>query len=104
MAKKDIRASLEQQLRDLGADVAHFTDLMDDYMFTCTQERKMQADIRKNGIMIPAVSAAGKEYKRENPACKLAVLYSRHKLEILKQLGLTTENCFKKDDPDGEDL
>lgn len=99
----EIRSSLEQQLRDQGADVEHFQELLDDYMFFCKQLRKMQADIRKRGSIIKAVSAAGKEYDKENPSIKQAALYSKQKLQILREMGLTTGSCRQADD-DGGDL
>lgn len=101
--QKEIRESLEQQLRDQGADVQHFQALLDDYMFFYKMLRKMQSDIRKNGTTIKARSAAGKEYDKENPAIKQAALYSKQMLQILREMGLTTGNCRPPDD-DGGDL
>lgn len=98
-----IRESLEKQLQDRGADVAHFQALLDDLMFYFQQERKMQADIKKNGRIIKARSAAGKEYDKENPAVKQAALYNQRKFAILRELGLTTDSCRPPDD-DGGDL
>lgn len=101
--QKEIRESLEQQLRDQGADVLHFQALLDDYIFFYKMLRKMQSDIRKNGTTIKARSAAGKEYDKENPAIKQAALYSKQMLQILREMGLTTGNCRPPDD-DGGDL
>lgn len=101
--QKEIRESLEQQLRDQGADVLHFQSLLDDYMFFYKMLRKMQADIKKNGTTIKARSAAGKEYDKENPAIKQAALYSKQMLQILREMGLTTSNCRPPND-DGGDL
>lgn len=101
--QREIRDSLEQQLRDQGADVLHFQALLDDYMFFYKMLRKMQSDIRKNGATIKAVSAAGKEYDKENPAIKQAALYSKQMLQILREMGLTTGNCRPPGD-DGGDL
>lgn len=101
--QKEIRESLEQQLKAQGADVLHFQSLLDDYMFFCKMLRKMQADIKKNGTTIRAMSAAGKEYDKENPAIKQAALYSKQMLQILREMGLTTSNCRPPND-DGGDL
>lgn len=100
--QKEIRASLEQQLRDKGADVSHFTALLDDYMFYYATERKLQADIRKRGTTIRAKSAAGKEYDKDNPSVKQAALYNQRKLAILDKLGLTTDSCRPPDDSGGD--
>ena len=99
--QKEIRESLEQQLRDQGADVLHFQALLDDYMFFYRMLRKMQADIKKNGTTIQATSAAGKVYDKENPAIKQAALYSKQMLQILREMGLTTSSCRPPDDDGG---
>lgn len=101
--QSQIRASLEAQLRDRGADVLHFQALLDDYMFYYRMHKHMQADIRKNGTLVEAVSAAGKSYMKENPAIKQAALYSKQMLCILRELGLTTDNCRPTSD-EGCDL
>lgn len=90
---KAIRKSLMDQLEHKGADVEHFKVLIDDYCFYCDQEEKMQKDIEENGIIIKnAVSSTGKLYDKENPCVKLATVYNKQKLAILKQLELTTDN------------
>ena len=98
MAKTtDVRRSLIEQLIERGADIDLNRGLIDDYMFYYAQEKKMQADVRKNGIMIDAVSSTGKEYKRENPAVKLAMLYNKQKLAILKQLEIAPSTVIEPD-------
>lgn len=97
-----IRASLTEQLQAKGADIPLFMDYIDKYMFYDSQERKMMADIRHRGIMVKAISAQGKEYERDNPSIKLAALYNKQKLQILKELNLTTGNCRPADDGGGD--
>lgn len=97
-----IRASLEAQLRDRGADVLHFQALLDDYVFFYSMQRKMMADIRKRGLEIQAISSTGKEYMKENPSLKLAAMYNKQMMAILKDLGLTTESCRPPGDSDGD--
>ena len=63
--EKEIRASLEKQLKDCGADLLHYQELLDDYIFFFGMERKMQAAVKKQGLTVTAVSAAGKEYDKE---------------------------------------
>ena len=101
--KEEIRASLEQQLKDQGADVLHFQMLLDDYMFFYDMLKKMKRDIKKRGTTIKATSASGKEYDKENPSVKQAALYSKQMLQILREMGLTTGNCRPPGD-DGGDL
>ena len=98
MAKTtDVRRSLIEQLIERGADIDLNRGLIDDYMFYYVQEKKMQADVKKNGIIIEAVSASGKDYRRENPAVKLAMLYNKQKLAILKQLEIAPSTVIEPD-------
>ena len=57
---REIKADLETQLKAKGADTPTFKAMLDDYMFFYQQMKKAQADVRKNGLMVDAVSAAGK--------------------------------------------
>ncbi len=96
--KQQIRESLMQQLAAKGADVAHFEALIDDYVEYFGLVKKMKADIRKNGLSYPAMSAAGKEYQKDNPSVKLLPQYTRSMLLILEKLGLTTDKVAEEDD------
>lgn len=98
-----VRTSLEAQLRDRGADVAVYQAQLDSYMFYFAQEKKMQADIKHRGLEVEAVSAQGKEYTKENPSVKMAAMYNKQQLQILKELNLSTDNCRTGTD-DGDDL
>ena len=100
MTASDVRASLQRQLQERGAETPHFLALIDDYMFYYQQEKKMQAAVKK-GLTVKAKSAAGKEYDKENPAIKAAALYSKQKLAILRELGLTTDTVPPVDESDG---
>ena len=97
-----LRESLRQQLQDMGADVAHFEDQIDDYIFLVQQLRKMQTDIRQNGLRIEAVSASGKEYMKDNPSIKMAALYTREKRALLRDMGLTTDTCLPPEDGESD--
>lgn len=91
MAKaSEVRKSLSEQLKAKGADVTLYRAMIDDYMWFFQQERQMQADIKKRGRTYDAVSAAGKDYEKENPSVKNALLYSRQMVTILDALGLNT--------------
>lgn len=100
----DIRSSLEQQLREHGADVAVYRSLLDDYMRYWRMEKDFHADIKHRGMMISSVSASGKEYERENPSIRNAALCNKQKLQILKELGLTTSACRVPNDSGWDDL
>ena len=93
-----IRNSLIQQLKNRGADVEHFLALIDDYIWYYNQEKAMQKDIKVKGMSYKAISASGKEYEKENPSIKNAVMYNKEKLAILKQLELSTTNVGSDED------
>jgi len=91
MAKaRDVRKSLIEQLQAKGADVVLYRSMIDDYMWLYQQFHQMQADIRKQGRTYTATSAAGKNYEKDNPSVKNALLYSRQMVTILGALGLDT--------------
>ena len=100
MTASDVRDSLRRQLQERGAETPHFLALIDDYMFYYQQEKKMQAAVKK-GLTVRARSAAVKEYDKENPAIKAAALYSKQKLAILRELGLTTDTVPPVDESGG---
>ena len=84
----------------MHADVAHFESLIDNYVWYWEQEAAMQKDIDKTGRTYKAWSAAGREYDKDNPSVKNALLYNKQKLAILKELGLNTQNVAREsDDP-----
>ena len=97
-----LRESLQQQLCDMGADVAHFQDQIDNYIFLVKQLRAMQADVRKNGLRIDSTSASGKKYKRDNPAIKMIVMYTKEERALLRDMGLTTDACRPPEDEESD--
>lgn len=102
MTAEDVKKSLIRQLEDRGANVDHFIGLIEDYVFYYKQEKKLQADVRKNGMTIKAKSAAGHEYDKENPAIKASALCNKQKLSILRELNLTTDTVPPPDDSGGD--
>ena len=97
---KKIKESLMQQLKEKNADVEHFISLVDDYVWYYEQEKAMQEDIKKRGLSYNAISSQGKEYLKDNPSIKNAVMYNKQKLAILKEMQLTTANVIKTDGDD----
>ena len=93
LTEKKVRESLEAQLREKGADVAHFQDILAQYMDFRQAYLESMEDYRENGKLIKVISAAGKTCDKENPAIKQAAIASQQMRAILKDLGLTTENC-----------
>ena len=72
---KKIKESLMQQLKEKNADVEHFISLVDDYVWYYEQEKAMQDDIKKRGLSYKTISSQGKEYLKDNPSIKNAVMY-----------------------------
>lgn len=93
-----IKDSLVEQLDKKGANIDHFYSLIDDYIWYWKEEKAMQKDIKKRGRTYKTISAAGKEYEKDNPSVKNAILYNKQKLAILKELQLTTSNVMSDDD------
>lgn len=98
MGISKVEQSLMKQLEEKGANVEHFRSLIKDYVWMNGQLKKMKKSIRDDGDTIPSISASGKEYEKENPAIKNAILYSRQMLAILKEMGLSTDTAVGDDD------
>ena len=58
----------------------------------------MKKDISERGNTYTSISSVGKEYEKDNPNVKLLPTYTRQMLQILKDLGLTTDNVVQEDD------
>lgn len=100
---REIRKSLMDQLIAKGADVKLYRALIDDYMWFYQQFHQMQADIKKRGRTYTTVSAQGKDYEKNNPCVKDALLYSRQMVAILGALGLSTETVIPPNSGGGND-
>ena len=90
IAIEKIRKSLTEQLEAKGANIPLFQDQIETYIFFVEREREMQNDIKERGLSFMAVSASGKEYVKDNPSVKNAIMYNKQQLDILTKLGLTT--------------
>ena len=103
---KNVKESLIKQLEVKGADVDIYLSLIDDYMWFWKQERAMQKDIKERGRTYNATSAAGKDYEKNNPSVKDALLYSKQMVAILCALGLSTESVKtgNQEDDNPDDL
>lgn len=101
-SKRKVREDLINQLKAKGADVLIFVDLIDRYMFYRDLEIEMHKNIAEKGLEYPTVSATGKNYVKENPSVKQAVLYNKQCLAILQQLGLNPKEI--EDDTEDDEL
>ncbi len=100
MAKKveKVRKSLIRQLEAKNACADHFLGLVNDYCFYFETVETMKKDIAEKGVTYTSMSASGKEYEKDNPAVKLLPGYTRQMLQILKELGLNTDNIVQDED------
>lgn len=99
----EIKKSLEDQIKAKGADVTLYRALIDDYMWFYQQLSQMKADVRKRGRTYTAISAQGKDYEKNNPSVKDALLYNRQMVAILDALGLSTKTVVGGTVTDDED-
>lgn len=91
--RKKIVESLREQLAMKGAEMAHYTDLLDDYMSLWDIKNKLIADIETRGTSYQDSSSAGKIMWKNNPSVKELVMVNRQMLSILKELKLSTDEA-----------
>lgn len=101
MAKrKDILESLEEQLALKGASLAHYIDLLNDYMTLWETKNALAKDIKERGVMFTDNSAAGHTMMKNNPSVKELVMVNRQMLTLLKELNLSTDDAVGGDEDD----
>ncbi len=91
LKRKDIIQSLEQQLAVKGATLAHYSDLLNDYMTLWETKNSLSADIKLRGVVYKDMSSVGVEMWKNNPSVKELVMVNRQMLTILKELKLSTD-------------
>lgn len=95
--RKKVEQSLRDQLEHMGANVAHFADMIDDYMKFWDVKEMLQADIIKRGVAYQDSSSVGVKMMKNNPSVSELVKVNTRMLAILKEMGLTTENVPNDD-------
>ena len=98
ISKEKIRNSLIKQLEVKGAKVAHFEDLINDYLFLFDTKKLLQKDIKMRGVAYQTRSASGVPITKQNQSVKDLVAVEKQMVSLLKELGLTT------DAPTGEEM
>ncbi len=96
--RKDILESLEEQLAFKGASLAHYTDLLNDYLTLWDTKNALAKDIRSRGVMFTDSSAAGHTMMKNNPSVKELVMVNRQMLTLLKELNLSTDDAVGGDE------
>lgn len=87
-----IKKSLLEQLKNKGADIALFSDMIDDYMSLWDLKEMLQDDIRDVGLRT--------RDGRDSSSPKQLPIVNRQMLAILKEMKITTEAIVKA----GEDI
>lgn len=96
--KAMVEASLLEQLKQKGANIPFFEDLVGDYMELWNVKSKLQKDIRTRGVVYKDVSSVGVEMTKNNPSTKELAMVNRQMLSILEKLGLSTDKCKTEED------
>lgn len=90
MGKSSIKKSLIEQLTQKGANIGHFSDLINDYMDFWEIKKSLISDIKLRGVVFNEVKISGLNVQKNNPSTKELVAINRQMLQILKELGLNT--------------
>lgn len=98
--KKKIKKSLMTQLQQKGADVAHFENMIEDYMKFYDIKNSLQEDISKRGVSFETHSASGHPIIKQNQSVKDLVAVNKQMLMILDKMKLTTDAPVGGDDGD----
>ena len=83
-----------QQLRAKGADTPFYRDLVDKYMVLWDSVELMIADIRAKGQTYWTISAAGREYEKDNPNVKLVPAYLKQMQSLLSDMGISPDKII----------
>ncbi len=97
-SKGKIKESLIKQLEVKHANVAHFMDLIFDYIVLYDTKKALQKDIKKRGVSYETTSASGYKITKQNQSVKDLVAVEKQMMSMLKEMGLTT------DAPTGDDV
>lgn len=102
-SRAKIQNSLLKQLETKNAKVAHFEDLIYDYLFLYDTKMMLQKDIKSRGVSYKTTSANGYEITKQNQSVKDLVAVEKQMSALLKELGLTTDEPTGEEDID-EDM
>jgi len=98
--KAIVKASLEAQLKALGADVPHFHDMIHTYITLWVIKKQLEFDIDQYGIRYDEEMSTGRKKSVINPAIKEFENTTKQMLAILKEMNLTTNEATGEEDED----
>jgi len=100
MDRESIHESLTKKLESKSANLAHFADLVNDYMNFWDVKNALNDDLKARGVMYTDKSSVGVDMQKNNPSTKELVMVNRQMLSILKELGFNTSDIGANDGDD----
>ena len=97
--RKQIRDDLIVQLEIRRVPVAHFIDLVDDYMGMYDAKNMLHDDIQKRGVNVPCV----RNGLKKNDSLRQLLDINAQMLRILAHLEIKPSKIVSEDDIDGND-
>lgn len=100
-----IKQSLMAQLEEMGADVEHFQDLIEDYLILFDIKNQLSSDIDKRGVTVEWRNSSTQKGFKKNDSVSELVKVNAQMLKILQQLEITVREAPVSVDEmsDGED-
>lgn len=86
--KKEIKASLLEQLKAKGKNTKYYLDMVDDYMSYYDLKKRLKIDIKKNGVRYVTYNGNGKKVEKVNESITNLHKTTQTMLKILQDLGL----------------
>ncbi len=100
--KAKIKESLIKQIEVKNANVAHFNDLICDYMVLYDTKKMLQKDIKARGVSYETTAATGQKIIKQNQSVKDLVAVEKQMMSMLKEMGLTTDAPTGKETVNGD--
>lgn len=100
ISKKEIKRSIIEQLEKKGANIAIFTDLINDYMSLWDIKNDLQKDIKDRGITYEDYNSHGVKVTKDNPSVKNLININRQMLAIVEKLKLDPNSIIPTEDED----
>lgn len=86
---KAIREALNGQLADKGMELAHYQELVDDYVKSWELAVELRADIKERGAKVCKLDSRGQEQTVNNESIDQLLKVQASMLRILETLGLS---------------
>lgn len=91
--KAEIEASILEQLKNHGGDLAVYHDLVGTFMDLYTVKERLRADIKKRGVKVETEMSTRVKKIVTNESLKELMDVNQHMLLILDKLGIKPSEC-----------